>query len=90
MHAMRRRAWELGACSVEQQCMLFDVFVTPVLSYGCELWGPDLLLGTACSSVERVHRWFCRRIKGSPLKRPQRWRWWSWAAGRCTSPGCGS
>jgi hypothetical protein len=39
MFAMRRRAFELGACSVEQQCMLFDVFVKPVLSYGCEIWG---------------------------------------------------
>lgn len=66
MHAMRRRAWELGACSVEQQCSLFDVFVTPVLSYGCEVWGPDLLLQQDCSSVERVHRWFCRRLQGLP------------------------
>ena len=66
MFAMRRRAWELGACTVEQQCRLFDVFVTPVLSYGCELWGPDLLLAPGCSSVERVHRWFCRRIQGLP------------------------
>ena len=66
MFAMRRRAWELGACSVQQQCALFDVFVTPVLSYGCEVWGPDLLLQQACSSVECVHRWFCRRIQGLP------------------------
>lgn len=66
MFAMRRRAWELGATSVQQQCWLFDVFVQPVLSYGCEIWGVDLLLGTECCSVERVHRWFCRRIQGLP------------------------
>jgi hypothetical protein len=66
MFAMRRRAWELGACTVEQQCLLFDMFVTPVLSYGCEIWGPDLLLQQDCSSVERVHRWFCRRLQGLP------------------------
>ena len=66
MFATRRRAFELGACTVEQQCMLFDVFVTPVLSYGCELWGPDLLLQQEGSSVERVHRWFCRRVQGLP------------------------
>jgi hypothetical protein len=66
MFAMRRRARELGACTVEQQCMLFDVFVKPVLSYGCEVWGVDLLLRTDCSSVERVHRWFCRRLQGLP------------------------
>ncbi|KAL4852646.1 LINE-1 retrotransposable element ORF2 protein [Chlorella vulgaris] len=66
MFAVRRRAWELGACLVEQQCMLFDVFVKPVLSYGCELWGVDALLRPDCSSVERVHRWFCRRVQGLP------------------------
>jgi hypothetical protein len=66
MFAMRRRAWELGACTVEQQCLLFDMFVTPVLSYGCEIWGPDMLLQQGCSSVERVHRWFCRRLQGLP------------------------
>ena len=68
MFATRRRAWELGCCSVEQQCMLFDVFVTPVLTYGCEVWGPDLLLEQACSSLERVHRWFCRRVQGLPTQ----------------------
>jgi hypothetical protein len=66
MFAMRRRAWELGACLPEQQCMLFDVFVKPVLSYGCEVWGVDLLGRADCSSVERVHRWFCRHIQGLP------------------------
>lgn len=66
MFAMRRRAWELGACSIEQQCSLFDVFVKPVLSYGCEVWGVDLLLRADCSSLERVHRWFCRRLQGLP------------------------
>ena len=67
MFAMRRRAWELGARSVEQQCLLFDIFVQPVLSYGCEVWAVDLLSRTGVgSSVERVHRWFCRRIQGLP------------------------
>ena len=66
MFAMRRRAFELGVTSVEQQCMLFDIFVKPVLSYGCEIWAVDLLLRSDCSSVERVHRWFCRRVQGLP------------------------
>ena len=63
--AMRRRAWELGACSPETQSMLFDVFVKPVLSYGCEVWGVDLLPRTDCCS-ERVHRLFCRAVQGLP------------------------
>jgi hypothetical protein len=51
---------------VEQQSLLFDVFVRPVLSYGCEIWGVDVLCRADCSSVERVHRWFCRRVQGLP------------------------
>ena len=50
MFAMRRRAFELGACSVEQQLLLFDIFVSPVLSYGCEMWGVDLLDRPDCAS----------------------------------------
>jgi hypothetical protein len=65
LFAMRRRARELGACLVEQQLQLFDLFVTPILSYGCEVWGVDLLDRADCSS-ERVHRWFCRRLQGLP------------------------
>ena len=67
MFSMRRRARELGACSVEQQSLLFDVFVRPVLSYGCEVWGVDQLLRADVSS-ERVHRWFCRRVQGLPTQ----------------------
>jgi hypothetical protein len=40
---MRRRAWELGASVVEHQLQLFDIFVKPVLSYGCEVWGVDIM-----------------------------------------------
>lgn len=65
MHAMRRRAWELGAGAVEHQLQLFDIFVKPVLSYGCEVWGVDVL-GQPDAAPERVHRWFCRRLLGLP------------------------
>ena len=69
--AMRRRAFELGACSVEQQCMLFDTLVKPVLSYGCEIWGVDLLTQAGGSSAtERVHSLFCRRVQGLPRQVP--------------------
>ncbi len=65
MHAMRRRAWELGAGAEEHQVRLFDILVKPILSYGCEVWGVDLL-GRPDSAPERVHRWFCRRVLGLP------------------------
>lgn len=63
--AMRRRAWELGTASVQHQSQLFDIFVKPVLSYGCEVWGVDVL-DQPDSAPERVHRWFCRRLLGLP------------------------
>ena len=63
--AMRRRARELGAGAVEHQLQLFDIFVKPVLSYGCEVWGVDVL-GRPDAAPERVHRWFCRRLLGLP------------------------
>ena len=65
LFAMRRRAWEMGAGATEHQLQLFDIFVQPVLSYGCEVWGVDLL-GQLDSAPERVHRWFCRRLLGLP------------------------
>lgn len=66
MHAMLRRAKELGACTVQQQCSLFDTFVKPVLSYGCEIWAVDLLARGETSAAERVHRGFCRRLQRLP------------------------
>ncbi len=39
LFAMRQRAWELGAATVQHQLQLFDIFVKTVLSYGCEVLG---------------------------------------------------
>ncbi|MGV2337609.1 MAG UNVERIFIED_CONTAM: hypothetical protein LVR18_27195 [Planctomycetaceae bacterium] len=65
LFAVRRRAWELGAAAVGHQLQLFDIFVKPVLSYGCEVWGVDVL-DQPDSAPERVHRWLCRRLLGLP------------------------
>ena len=65
LFATRRRAWELGAAAVQHQSQLFDIFVKPVLSYGCEIWGVDIL-DQPDSAPERVHRWLCRRLLGLP------------------------
>jgi hypothetical protein len=65
LFAMRRRAWEIGAGATQHQLKLFDIFVMPVLSYGCEVWGVDLI-NQPDSAPERVHRWFCRRVLGLP------------------------
>ncbi len=60
---MRRRALELEAAAVQHQLQLFDIFVKPVLSYGCEVWGVDVL-DQPESAPERVHRWLCLRLLG--------------------------
>ena len=65
LFAMRRRAWELGAAAVQHQLQLFDIFVKPVLSYGCEVWGVDIL-DQPDSAPERMQRWLCRRLLGLP------------------------
>jgi hypothetical protein len=69
MFAMRRRAQELGAVLPEQQLRLFDILVAPILSYGCEVWGVDLL-DRADNATERVNRYFCRRLLGLPQQVP--------------------
>jgi hypothetical protein len=57
-------------------CKLFDQLVYPVLSYGCQVWGPDLLhdrylsihsiLDRQKNPLEGVHIDFLRHIGGLP------------------------
>ena len=46
VYAMQARCCELGITSPKQVCMMFDILVKPVLTYGfmCEVWGVDLNL----------------------------------------------
>ena len=44
LYAMQARCRELGITSPKQICMMFDILVKPVLTYGCEVWGVDLIL----------------------------------------------
>ncbi len=41
LFAMRRRCALLGIRDPALQCKLFDTLVSPILSYGCEVWGVD-------------------------------------------------
>ena len=38
---------------------LFDKLITPILNYGCEVWG-----FIQADAVERVHLQFCKRLLG--------------------------
>ena len=45
--------------SVEHALDLFDKLITPVLSYGCEIWGLNNAL-----AIEKVHLSFCKHLLG--------------------------
>jgi len=71
MFAMRRRAFELGACTVEQQCMLFDVFVKPVLSYGCSIMQQQHNAAESSTSSTNKFAYYLHHIRGDlPLVHP--------------------
>lgn len=49
---------------------LFDSLVKPVLLYGCEIWGPELLLYKTefdRSAIEQTHLRFCKQILNIPF-----------------------
>ncbi len=60
-------------------CRMFDQLVNPILSYGCQVWGPDVCLNAlAMKDVlnrievvqDGVHIDFLRRIGGLPSSSP--------------------
>ena len=57
MYALRNNVSQLVDLDVNMLLNLFDKMVTPVLSYGCEVWG----FHTA-SAIERVHSKSCKLV----------------------------
>lgn len=69
MHILHRRMAQCGLHRHPTLAMsLFDVFVRPVMSYGVEVWGPQLvvaaLTGKAPDACEKVHLGFLRQLLG--------------------------
>ena len=57
IYALRNNVSQLVDPDVNMLLNLFDKMVTPVLSYGCEVWG----FHTA-SAIEKVHLKFCKLV----------------------------
>ncbi len=36
-------SYDLGIRNVRTLCYLFDALVRPIMSYGCEMWAPDII-----------------------------------------------
>jgi hypothetical protein len=70
------RSKGLGVHNLASLSHLFDAVVEPVLSYGCEVWGPDwvsrCIAGnfTACDAEREVHLPFMRRAMGVATTTP--------------------
>ena len=68
MHILRRRMAQCGLHEPKLAMSLFDEYVRPVMSYGAEVWGPQLvtaaLSGKASDACERVQLAFLRTMLG--------------------------
>jgi hypothetical protein len=69
MGAMMQRCKALRIHNPHIMFRLFDALVMPILSYGCEIWGPDVLAhykwDLMKGEVELMHRSFMRMIVGT-------------------------
>ena len=66
MYSLLRRGRKLG---LPKDIMfdLFDKMITPILLYGCEVWGCYSMKG-----IEIVHKKFCKLVMGMPKRTPSK------------------
>lgn len=70
LHSCRARCAALGIESAPVQLQLFSTMVDSVLSYGAEVWGPQLVAkaaggcGSAGCAAEKLHLSFLRHLLG--------------------------
>ena len=61
---IKRLLSNIDSSAVETRNKLFDALVKPVLLYGCEVWGPELLsykTHFVKGTIEQVHIKFCKQ-----------------------------
>ena len=72
MHAVLGRCRQQCITQFNFKCRIFDVLVEPILSYGCQVWGPDVFVSkvastkpyTTWSNAEKVHISYLRTMAG--------------------------
>ena len=66
---IKRLLSNIDSSAVETRNKLFDVLVKPMLLYGCEIWGPELISYKTHfdkSTIEQVHIKFCKQTLNVP------------------------
>ena len=56
---MMKYLYKFTFLSPRHKLELFDKLITPILNYGCEVWG-----FIQANAIERVHLQFCKRLLG--------------------------
>ena len=59
MHALLSQCRQHHIVQPDFKFRLFDILVEPVLSYGCQIWGPEIFVGKLKNPLklpsEKVH-----------------------------------
>jgi hypothetical protein len=71
-HAVLGRCRQQCITQFEFKCRIFDILVEPIMSYGCQVWGPDVFVSkvasdkpyTAWSDADKVHIYYLRTMAG--------------------------
>jgi exonuclease III len=72
MHAVLGRCRQQNITQFDFKCRIFDVLVEPIMSYACQVWGPDVFVSkvasgdlySAWSDAEKVHISYLRTMAG--------------------------
>ncbi|XP_078346867.1 uncharacterized protein LOC144632140 [Oculina patagonica] len=68
---IKRFLSNIDSSTIVKQNKLFDALVKPILLYGCEIWGPELLSYKTHfdkSTIEQVHIRFCKQALNKILE----------------------
>jgi hypothetical protein len=58
-----RRASSMYKQNVLTELYLFDTYISPIINYGCEIWG-----SSKSPNIERVHLKYCKQLLGVSMK----------------------